>query len=116
MLTTQLVESCRAQFPALAREVGGQPAAFFDGPAGTQVPMRVADAVRAYLLNSNANHGGRFATARESDRMLADAPENALLMYLRARIDRDPVKDMELMQKAIAADPDFAYPLYSVGY
>lgn len=73
MLTTQLVESCRAQFPALAREVGGQPAVFFDGPAGTQVPTRVADAVRDYLLSCNANHGGRFATAEESDRMLTAA-------------------------------------------
>ncbi len=67
------VESCREQFPALARRHGGNPAVFFDGPAGTQVPVCVADAMREYLLNPNANHGGLFATAIESDEWLKRA-------------------------------------------
>lgn len=64
---------CRAQFPALARRVNGHPAVFFDGPAGSQVPERVIRAVSAYLAETNANCGGRFATSRQSDRLLAAA-------------------------------------------
>lgn len=64
------LEDVRACFPALERTVGGQPAVFFDGPAGSQVPRRVAVAVSRYLLRTNANHGGPFATSRESDALL----------------------------------------------
>lgn len=53
--------------------VGDQPAMFFDGPAGTQVPQRVIDAISDYLKNHNANHGGAFATSRESDVVLDEA-------------------------------------------
>ena len=67
------VEWCRGQFPALARQFGGQPAIFFDGPAGSQVPECVIDAIGGYLRTSNANHGGLFATSRESDAMLEAA-------------------------------------------
>lgn len=64
---------CRRQFPALEREVDGQPAVYFDGPAGSQVPSSVIEAMSAYLRNRNANHGGSFLTSRESDTMLAEA-------------------------------------------
>ena len=64
------VDQVRAQFPALARRVGESPAAFFDGPGGSQVPQRVIDAVSAYLLRENANSGGVFATSVETDAML----------------------------------------------
>ena len=57
-----IVEHCRRQFPALSRRVGERPAAFFDGPGGTQVPQRVIEAVSHYLAHTNANHGGLFAT------------------------------------------------------
>jgi cysteine desulfurase family protein (TIGR01976 family) len=71
--TPDILELCRRQFPALSRRVGDRLAAFFDGPGGTQVPQRVIDAVGHYLAHLNANHGGRFATAIESDRMLDEA-------------------------------------------
>ena len=67
------VIAVRQQFPALSRMVNGNPAIFFDGPAGSQVPRRVADAVSRYLTTTNANHGGPFATAIESDQILDDA-------------------------------------------
>jgi cysteine desulfurase family protein (TIGR01976 family) len=67
------IDSVRAQFPGLQREVAGRPAIFFDGPAGSQTPRRVADAISDYLLHRNANQGGLFATSQESDAMLADA-------------------------------------------
>ena len=63
----------RQQFPALARELNGQPVAHFDGPAGSQVPWRVADAGSGYLLKTNANRGALFATSRERDELLEDA-------------------------------------------
>jgi len=61
----------RTQFPSLKHIVNGQPAAFLDGPAGTQVPQRVIDAVRDYYEQSNANTCGAFATSRRSDAILA---------------------------------------------
>lgn len=67
------VEAVRQQFPALQRRIDDRPVIYFDGPAGSQVPRRVADAVADYLLNSNANQGGGFATANETDEILANA-------------------------------------------
>jgi cysteine desulfurase family protein (TIGR01976 family) len=57
----------RTQFPALKRLIDGRPAAYLDGPGGTQTPQRVLDAVREYLVDHNANYGGRFATSEETD-------------------------------------------------
>jgi len=65
----------RAQFPSLRLTVNGNPAAFLDAPAGTQVPQQVIDAVRDYLLNDNANTAGSFLTSRRTDAMLAGAHE-----------------------------------------
>ena len=65
----------RSQFPSLELQVHGQPAAFLDGPAGTQVPRRVMDAVQNYFLKSNANTCGAFATSRSNDAIIASARE-----------------------------------------
>jgi cysteine desulfurase family protein (TIGR01976 family) len=62
--------SLRSQFPGLQQRPG---AVFLDGPAGTQVPQRVIDAMVHYLTHCNANHGGVFATSIKSDRILDDA-------------------------------------------
>src|ERR1700722_2767240 len=63
----------RSQFPALTQTVNGHPAAFLDGPGGTQVPQRVIDAISNYLRRDNANTGGAYATSRNTDAMLAEA-------------------------------------------
>src|SRR5208282_4910196 len=63
----------RAQFPSLQLQVNGNAAAFLDGPAGTQVPKQVMDAVQNYYLKSNANTCGSFATSRSNDAMIASA-------------------------------------------
>jgi cysteine desulfurase family protein (TIGR01976 family) len=60
--------SIRDQFPALRRD-----AAFLDGAAGSQVPRSVIDAISSYYVNHNANHGGCFATSRESDAVVDEA-------------------------------------------
>ena len=63
----------RSQFPSLAQTVSGHPAAFLDGPGGTQVPQRVIDAISNYLRRDNANTGGAYATSRHTDAMIAEA-------------------------------------------
>src|SRR4030088_664761 len=67
------VQWVRAQFPSLAQTVNGHPAAFLDGPGGTQVPQRVIDAISDYLATNNANSGGAYHTSRNTDRMIAEA-------------------------------------------
>ena len=67
------VEALRSEFPALRRRHDGRPVAFLDGPGGTQVPQRVVDAVATYLIDTNANAGGAFATSEASDAMVDEA-------------------------------------------
>src|SRR5437763_7633381 len=71
------VAALRQQFPALNHVVDGRTPLFLDGPGGTQVPRRVIDAIVHYLAVCNANHGGAFATSRESDAILHDAHQAA---------------------------------------
>src|SRR5437660_6028138 len=63
----------REQFPSLKLQVNGQAAAFLDGPAGTQVPKQVMEAVQNYFLSANANTYGAFLTSRRNDEMILAA-------------------------------------------
>jgi cysteine desulfurase family protein (TIGR01976 family) len=63
----------RAQFPSLSQHVNGRPAAFLDGPGGTQVPQRVIDAISDYLRTNNANACGAYATSHATDQVIAGA-------------------------------------------
>jgi len=65
----------REQFPSLQLQVNGRAAAFLDGPAGTQVPKQVIEAIQNYFLNANANTCGAFETSRRNDAMIAGARE-----------------------------------------
>ena len=67
----------RAAFPALNRSVDGRAPVFLDNPGGTQVPQVVADAMRHYLLHTNANTHGAFRTSRLSDAVIAEAHQAA---------------------------------------
>ncbi len=71
------VAALRSQFPALHHRRAGRLPVFLDGPGGTQVPRSVIDAVADYLALRNANHGGVFATSRESDALLDEAHQAA---------------------------------------
>jgi cysteine desulfurase family protein (TIGR01976 family) len=62
------VAAVRARFSALQRDL-----ALFDGPAGTQTPDEVIDAIARYLRSANANAGGSFETSRRTDAILAEA-------------------------------------------
>ncbi|MBL8890099.1 MAG: cysteine desulfurase-like protein [Planctomycetaceae bacterium] len=69
-----IVPQLRAMFPALARRMpNGAPVTFFDGPAGTQVPQMVIDAISDYLVRCNANRHGCFLTADETEECFAKA-------------------------------------------
>jgi cysteine desulfurase family protein (TIGR01976 family) len=67
------VHAVRARFPALA----SSSAAFLDGPAGSQVPAAVADAIRDQLLAGTANDGGAFATSVAANALIGRAREAA---------------------------------------
>lgn len=65
----------RRDFPSLARALDGRPLAYLDGPAGTQVPRSVIEAIARYYETSNANSHGEFPTSRETDRLLHETRE-----------------------------------------
>jgi cysteine desulfurase family protein (TIGR01976 family) len=71
----------RAQFPALAETVNDQPAVFFDGPGGTQVPQRVIDAISSYLSHANSNTHGAFLTSTRTDQTI-EAAHSAMADFL----------------------------------
>jgi len=76
----------RAQFPSLSQRVNGRPAAFLDGPGGTQVPQRVIDAISDYLRSNNANTCGAYATSRNTDQMITGA-RSAMADFLGCDVD-----------------------------
>jgi cysteine desulfurase family protein (TIGR01976 family) len=63
----------RHQFPSLSLAIKGHISTFLDGPAGTQVPRQVMDAIQAYLLGANANTYGAFVTSRRTNEMILSA-------------------------------------------
>ncbi len=69
------IDYVREQFPALSKTVNGHPAAFLDGPGGTQVPRCVVEEINEYLYYYNANAGGAFKTSVESDASYLEAKE-----------------------------------------
>ena len=73
----------RAAFPALHLTRDGRVPIFLDGPAGTQVPTRVIDAISHYMIHCNANNGGVFASSKESDAIL-DRAHRRVAEFLNA--------------------------------
>jgi cysteine desulfurase family protein (TIGR01976 family) len=78
------VEKIRAQFPALERQEGGYPVAYFDGPGGTQVPRSVVEAISDYLYHHNSNTHWGYATSNETDATIRKGRE-ALADLLNAK-------------------------------
>src|SRR6476646_11419835 len=62
------IEAVRDRFHTL-----DVPLAYFDGPAGTQCPDSVIEAISGYLLAANANSGGKFLTSMVTDDVIASA-------------------------------------------
>ena len=72
-----ILPSVRESFPSLARVDQGQVAVYLDGPAGSQVPKSVIEAVSNYYLHHNANSGGMFATSQETNDLMLQAHKAA---------------------------------------
>jgi len=66
------INKVRAQFPALHIKDDGKDRIYLDGPAGTQVPQSVIDAVSDCFLAANANLGGQFPTSQNAAGIVAD--------------------------------------------
>ena len=73
----------RKQFPSLKRMVNGRPIVHLDGPAGTQMPQSVIDAIVNVYSNSNANTHGQFITSHETDQRIEHA-RNQVTAFLGA--------------------------------
>jgi cysteine desulfurase family protein (TIGR01976 family) len=81
-------ERCRRDFPSLGRTVNGFPVAYLDGPAGTQVPEPVIQAIASYYRTSNANTHGEFPASRETDALMHETRE-AVAAFLGAPSGRE---------------------------
>ena len=77
------LSSYRRYFPALAQNVNGKQAIYFDNPGGTQVAQQVIDAMVSYLREANANTGGVFVTSQRTDQVIA-AARSAMADFLHA--------------------------------
>ena len=67
------IESIRDQFPALARRHNGAPAAYFDGPGGSQVVAGCIDAMAGYMRRGGANLHGGFPSSVETEAAIQEA-------------------------------------------
>lgn len=85
-MNDDLVETVRAQFPALERMHNGQRVAYFDAPGGTQVPKSVGEAMLDYLYHHNANTDWAYPSSFETDEALRDA-RAALADFLNSSPD-----------------------------
>lgn len=65
-VTSLPVDRIRSLFPALERTTGGLPVVHVDGPAGTQVPRPVIEAMTGALTRGTSNLGGAFAPSEEA--------------------------------------------------
>jgi cysteine desulfurase/selenocysteine lyase len=78
------VYAIRQQFPALNRQVKGQPLVYFDNAATTQKPQVVIDALVDYYTNFNANvHRGIHTLAEEATAAF-EASRNAAQQFINA--------------------------------
>jgi selenocysteine lyase/cysteine desulfurase len=69
------IQDFRAQFPSLSRAHNNKPLIFIDGPAGTQVPEYVINAMSNYYKTSNSNTHGAFITTQETDTLMHNMRE-----------------------------------------
>lgn len=69
------------------RKQNGKLLVYFDGPAGSQVPRFVIDAIGSYYKHSNANSGGTFLTSVETDKLM-EAARTTVAEFLGASESR----------------------------
>ena len=79
------LDTVRADFPILAREVYGRPLVYLDNGATTQKPLCVLDAMRNEYLNVNANvhRGVHYLSQKATD--LHESARETVRRFLNAR-------------------------------
>ncbi len=75
------IDYVREQFPCLCKTVNGLPAAFLDGPGGSQVPKIVVDRIADYMFYRNANGHGCFKTSLETMDLQEEARETVAAFF-----------------------------------
>jgi cysteine desulfurase family protein (TIGR01976 family) len=81
--------SFRSNFPSLQGKMkNGAPYIFMDGPAGTQVPAQVINAISEYYMYKNANSHGNFITSSLTDDVVQDT-RAAMVAFLGANNERE---------------------------
>jgi cysteine desulfurase / selenocysteine lyase len=78
-------ESCRLDFPILARVVNGAPLAYLDSAASSQKPRQVIDAVARYYERSHANVHRSIHTLGEEATELYEGARDAVRAFVGAR-------------------------------
>jgi cysteine desulfurase family protein (TIGR01976 family) len=76
------IHDIRQQFPALNHH-----SIFFDNPGGTQITKPALDRMVDYLINTNANHAGAFATSIASDTIIDEAHQAVADFFNAKRAD-----------------------------
>jgi len=69
------IEQVRQQFPALQRSYRDKPAAYFDGPGGSQVAAGCIEAMASYMRAGGANLHACFPSSVETEAHIRDARE-----------------------------------------
>lgn len=77
------IQQLRNMFPSLKEDIQGNRPIYFDGPAGTQVPAMVIEAVSDYYKKDNANTHGQFASSQRTDRMM-ERCRNKIAQFLNS--------------------------------
>jgi len=85
-MATYPIDTIRAQFPALERRHNGLPAAYFDGPGGSQVVAGCIDAMAGYMRRGGANLHGGFPSSVETEAVIREA-RSAMADLLSAEPD-----------------------------
>lgn len=99
------LESVRRSFPALRSG-----AVYFDGPGGTQICQPAIDRMNQYLVETNANHGGAFATSQASDATI-EAARLAMADFFNAKESEEIVFGPNMTSLTLAISRSLAQTL-----
>jgi cysteine desulfurase family protein (TIGR01976 family) len=77
----------RKDFPALQKAHGPVELAYLDGPAGSQVPAAVVEAIADFYATCNVNTHGNFPPSQEADRRMQAARETVAAFLGAASAD-----------------------------
>ncbi|WP_026694225.1 cysteine desulfurase-like protein [Peribacillus kribbensis] len=69
------ISKVREQFPALRRKYHEKPAAYFDGPGGSQTVNTAIQAITRYMENGGANLHGAFPSSVETEHIIRESKE-----------------------------------------